>query len=243
MPRAFAQFFGVTDQILVGAQAIWGLQVDIAAPVHLGLTFRSPVFQLYELAQTLVVYGEASAPSPALRQAVVVDEFFGLKSQTLKPMRLDGGVAVDLGRARLSADATVQAPYADPTGLASLSGQWNVRLGARMPVFKDWVGGAGVFTDRSAIDAKRSPTAPSFDFYGAIAGVQMATRYRLAPSAARDAPRALTFTTTVAFSYAYGAGRLGNVVLGGLDQPDLATRTTTTDAHQLVLHFGSTFAL
>lgn len=112
------------------------------------------------------------------------------------PFLLRAGAAYRVGRAQLLADGSLSSPL-DTEGTSldrRLSG--NARVGVLVHHSELLSYGMGAFSDRNGL---REAYA---NFYGVSGGVRMASNYTIS-----EGQRQLTFATTLAGRYAYGAGK------------------------------------
>lgn len=248
--RTFAITHSTLDQQRVGIQLVSGLQWDVAPAWHVGLVFRSPVFQLYELTQLVEMDGAASGgggtAAPTSTLGLTFAEGDAIKSQRLRPMRAHLGVAHEIGRGSVALDANLQPPFRDATTSRETQTVVNARFGTRAPLSDNvWVG-AGAFTDLAPTRKLSRTGDTAIDYYGVSLAIDMATPYNVLSEPSDPSRgvrvRSLIMSTTIALSYAFGTGRLANQGLGadGAGALAIVPVSDNVTVHEFVLHLGST---
>lgn len=210
------------DSTGLGVRVGSGLQWDVGAGVTLGLAMVTPAARVY----SLVVRDESANITIAETNAFSgtgedVDE---VSFSTEQPMRTRLGIAYAvLDGGWVSLDGDVMMPLVNEDLVIDRGLEFNVRLGAKLPLTESFTLGLGAFTDRDPNN--RDPV----DFYGGSAGITYDNQRHLAADEEDDH---ITFTTTIALRYAYGVGETGALRVsadGGL------VNTTT----ELVTHEAS----
>jgi hypothetical protein len=231
------------DETRVGYQFVWGFQWAFAHRFQFGTTFRSPVFQAYQIIQqvTATALGAEAVPH---RQSLEFGETVGLKDALLKPMRAHFGLSYEPPKWRIAIEGNVQAPYDNPGNRDGTSrAVGNVRLGVRHDFSENLSLGGGVFTDFSPYDPLTSPKSASIDYYGVSLGVRMANLYT-ARKAGEAKDGSLVMSSTFGISYAYGTGTLGNIELASAATGAVAaTRLDAVTAHEFTFYLGSTLEM
>lgn len=241
---AFGIAHATVDQLRLGYQLVWGMQLSPDDNWQLGMTFRAPVVLAYQLTQTVDVSGTAASGEGQASSGVEFNEKTTTKPAIIRPMRVHVGGSFRRHRWQVAIDASVQAPYNSATAIEDSSRTvWNVRVGALKTVSERLAVGGGVFTDRTPYAAETSARRGSLDYYGISVALQLSDILRVRSD---DEPRerSLIFGSTFALSYAFGTGILGNQELaadsGGGARTNL--RFDSVTAHEFLLHVGSTLS-
>jgi hypothetical protein len=222
-----------------GAQLVLGTQLHLGRGYELGLTLRSPGLILGELRHHVVQQTEAAGGAAGTTHRSDFQQRFGFATALVAPLRIHVGLSRTLGKLRLAADGSYQAPLRNESLALDWAPTFNGRLGVQHTFTKTFALGGGVFTDRSPVRALRSFGDSSLDFYGVTMAVDMGTAYRVLPyGATQPIEGSLRFGTTVALSYAVG---LGQVVRGSVagDQLLPISQSSRSVAHEISLHLAS----
>lgn len=222
-----------------GAQLVLGTQLHLGRGYELGLTLRSPGLILGELRHSVLQQAEGARDAGTTTHRSDFEQRLGLATAVVAPLRFHVGISRTVGKLRVAADGSYQAPLRNESLALDWAPTFNGRLGMQHTFTKTFALGGGVFTDRSPVRAVRNFGDSSLDFYGVTMAMDLGTAYRLVPyGATQPSEGKLRFGTTVALSYAVG---LGQVVRGSLagDQFAPIGQSARSVAHEISLHLAS----
>ena len=231
------------DEQQLGAQLVWGLKWTPTSKWAVGMTIRSPVIQIYHVPDH-VVFSADSGPqgANAATHTVVFEDHSGFDAAVLRPMRAHLGVARIEENVKYSAEASVIAPIFDTTSGTKSRGVVNYAAGARWRVSQAIAVGGGFHTDFSEAE----PDAPTvIDYYGFSVGTEFGTAFKQQNETDPKEPvRHTISTTTLAVSYAIGAGHLANesISLQPDGTPAVKDVPAHVVAHELMFYLGSSVA-
>lgn len=232
---------GTHSESRYGVQGSLGLSWGLFDRLHLGFAVHTPVWKISSSAKQSFVESQGGPSLPAAAEVNLTDDALEDRAGVLSPARAEAGVAFDASdKTTVSADVRLRAPYSNHTGRVA-HGVVDVRAGVQTRVSEQvWLGG-GAFTDRNATTSTGDPSGTRFDYYGATFAVQLGRPYRVVD--AEQQSRSLRFATTLALSYAFGLGRVGNLAVqesaGNLQINPSVDRAT---AHEFVFSIGSTLS-
>jgi hypothetical protein len=236
------------DQQSYGLQLTTGLTYQPISTLRFGMHLRSPVVQLaanYEGSAALAV-GDARGVSSALDYLSTVPN----ETRTFAvPPSLATGVTWTPDRNWLFAvDTRLRAPLSSDRE-RTLDGAFDVRLGARCRMGDTWTLGGGLYTDRSAVPARRVEDT-ALDYYGATLALELATPYRVVPETEvptharpqKTVWERLRVSSVFALSYAVGVGSITNVALDTRGSFSFVPQQQRAVAHQFVVTVSTTLA-
>jgi hypothetical protein len=233
--------FGIAERFSVtalGVTAAVGAQWAPAPGWRVGVAIRAPALLFLTAVSGSVVEATATTDPPAAEVTSTDLGDASVEVNQIRPLRARLGVAWSSGRTTIMVEGELQPPLEEEDLGVDRALTWNLRAGALLPVGANASVGFGVFTDRSPDAEPRSLLDTRLDYYGASAGLRLGRPHRLA--AGERAP-SLTFSTTFALRYTYGAGDVGGfqfeVAPAGGSPGD--TRPSKAHVHELGLHLGS----
>lgn len=222
-----------------GVQLVLGAQVHLSHDYELGLTLRSPGLILGELRHAVLQQTEATGDAGGTIHRSDFQQRLGFATAVVAPLRFHVGLSRSVGKLRVAADGSYQAPLRNESLALDWAPTFNGRLGVQHTFTRTFALGGGIFTDRSPVRALRSFGDSSLDFYGVTLATDLGTAYRVVPyGATQPNEGSLRFGTTVALSYAVG---LGQVVRGSVagDQLIPISQSSRSVAHEISLHLAS----
>jgi hypothetical protein len=238
---AFLGSTSLTSFEIVSLEAGAGVQWQASRWVRLGLAVRSPGVEILESYRFQALTGAAELTedgSAAIALDSTEDDALEARVGLVSPVRVKLGLAIGGPERWIALEGDLQ-PGLD-NRLAARETTWNARLGGRARLSRHVSIGGGLFTDRAPDHPAREFGTSRIDFYGATAGVQLATAHSL-ERRDDDPPRDLVFSTTIALRYAYGIGQVGGLRFD-LDAPEESVVTDQPvdgDVHEFSLHLGS----
>lgn len=235
----------------IGLGLALGVQWKPTSRLALGLSLRSPTFQIFSNVQALSITSAAIATEDGrLPAATALAPFednsseWGFEMRT--PFRARAGIAVLLDRGSLEFDGEVaHAMDNDEIGIQR-DLVWNLRLGGSGNVTDKLALGGGLFTDRSSARGIRDESEnPRFHYYGASIGLKFDESHEMRSG------RTITFGTTIALRYAYGRGSFFSTEFR--ETPDVVQVFATPDRtfipgvssvriHEAGVHIGSSLS-
>ncbi len=236
----FAVDSALLQQKVLGFHLRAGVVYRPQPNLSFGLSVESPGFYFYRsyrLTQIQSLTNLADDAGPMLDSLAIDESGSDVELGLYAPVRVRLGGAVAIGRATLSFEGDVQSKLDDDPLEVHREFVWNLRLGAQLPVSEHLRLGAGLFTDRAS-DRKDAVGAGQVDFYGGTLGGEYQNVRWLESKGQGSARSGLTFSTTVAVRYAYGAGKFAGSRLR-MPSYDIEAVATDISVHELTLHIGS----
>ncbi|MFO0662943.1 MAG: outer membrane protein transport protein [Polyangiaceae bacterium] len=214
-----------------GVVSTLGIQWDATPTWRFGLTLRMPEHRFHQTSEGEFVTGsgrEAPGDDDDAKLSTVPADASGVSGLKVPP-RI---VLAASHRFRSGAIVSVEGDYRPALRSAATSVVYrnvgNVRVGFRAPLGKQFVLGAGAFTDRDQLRLLDAFTSEQIDRYGGTVGVTLLTPFSTRDEAKRDG--SLVLATTVALRYAAGLGQVRGIDL------DLASQTSTLRTFRVTYH-------
>ncbi len=221
----------------LGVQAVGAVQLAFSG-FRAGLVVRSPLWLVAsfdDAATTQIDATNNPQGPPATNVAYFENKDRALGFDTLRPLRLVGGLGFDWGHGWVNVEGDWSPSWKPPGEDRHNRAVWNARVGATFDVGSSWVLGAGLFTDRSANPEPVDPGDDRVHYYGGTFGVQFDKSYGLKEEKADR----LVFRTVIALRYALGLGQWKGLDVDVLDDSRETTRSIDVRFHELSLHLGS----
>ncbi len=236
-----ASAFGIANSSLsldhFGLQLALGIQWVPVDGLHVGLTLRTPALVFGEIGAFDNTFGFSSSLGPEDERSFEADsaDLAVTGAAVALPFQAQLALAYAWSDGWISAEFDLRAPFYDAALDEQRELTWNVRAGFQQSIDDEWRIGAGLFTDRSNIDAPDVIGEFAVDYYGLTIGLQMKNTLDLK---LEDRPE-LEMITTLALRYAAGFGQAG-----AFDFDPLGTATNNTVGrdvvfHEFTLHLGS----
>ncbi|MBX3274602.1 MAG: hypothetical protein KF729_30330 [Sandaracinaceae bacterium] len=229
---------GIFQLRSLGTELGVGVQWQPHDDFVLGLTFRSPSFEIFTQVRstTTAIDVTVEGTDPGTFTFVPEDtESLAPGFAVLTGGRFNIALAHRFERGWIALEVDLQ-PALQLDGVLSRRFVWNVRAGGRFEVDDNLGIGFGAFTDHSELHPIDELGQTRVDFYGLSAGLEYRSGHRLADN---ERSSNLVFSTTVGLRYAVGFGEVGGLLFdprGGVTRDTVAVDTTI---HELGLHIGS----
>jgi len=223
------------DVKTVGLAPRVSVQWSVSPALDVGFIARPPVLSVYAWGDRAPL---VSGSSPTGEQSFQAERqpVNAWTVEPLTPASFEAMVAGSFGAETVGATVEVVVPIESRGALPiDTRGQWNLRIGGRHR-FSDTVSaGMGFHTDRAVERPQDADLTQRIDYYGATAGVTVQRSF--GPG---DAP---TISTTLAFGYAAGVGRVDGIVIDPLGSlADIDRSAVDVVFHELTWSFATGLA-
>ena len=194
------------------AEAVFGLQWEFLANLHLGFAVHTPRLAVYERARkSSLITGAVVHPDNTRASLFQFDTDPGAARRgRITPVQLILGLAYEFRRDRgwLSVEGDYSPRLFLPRNEVNLARNFNARIGARIRVSEHVFVGLGLFTDRTPEQAVTNFPQFNIDYYGGSGGFELRRPYKLGRN---ERARDIIFSTSIAVRYAWGTGASGAV--------------------------------
>jgi len=231
------------DSVQLGAEFILGLRYAVLPGWRLAAVMRSPSLLLAERTQVVDTFQLGGSG-----QAIGNNDFsesLAIDTSIISPFRFHFGISHDFGSLwRGAADASVLFPFKSEQLGIDLRATWNARVGVRHQLSKLLAIGGGLFTDRSPYGTPEEFQDTQLDFYGGTIAIDLGRIYGVyaKDGVPYEKPKGLKFGTTIALSYALGAGTIMQAQVISTPEGGVQRDNVPQDviAHEFTLHIGQT---